>query len=217
MDEEVHIVPFNGMGPFATSLEYFYALRKSQNRAIKAQHGDDEQWATAAWILEQALLLMVVEEHTHGPFPLCHLDLHYNNILLDDDFNITGVIDWSDAQTVPLERFMISPEFVTFPGLSAEENSIIVAFRDKFAAALRMKESAVREMADGESCTVAPRMLADLLGTPLWNIVYRCTYSYHWRALSDARLVLRQTFGSSAKWEDFVAFYQNAPVNIKAH
>ena len=83
-----------------------------------------------------------------------------------------------------------------------------MAFRDKFAAALRMKESAVRAMADGESRTVAPRMLADLLGIPLWNIVYRYTYSYHWRAFSDARLVLCQAFGSSAKWEDFVAFYK---------
>jgi aminoglycoside phosphotransferase (APT) family kinase protein len=196
-NEEVHIVACNEMGPLTSSLDYFYMLRKSQNRAIKAQHGDDEQWATAAWILEQALPSMVVEDHIHGPFPLCHLDLHYNNILVDVDFNITGIIDWSYAQTVPLERFMISPEFVTFPGQSAEQNATIVKFRDKFAAALRIRESAD-----------AP-MLADLLGTPLWDIVYRCTYSYHWRALSDARLVLCQIFGGTAKWEDFVAFYKS--------
>ena len=185
----------------------------SENRAIKAEHGDDEQWATAAWILEQALPSMVVEEHIHGPFPVCHLDLHYNNMLLDDDFHITGIIDWSYAQSAPLERFMISSEFVTFPRLSVEQNATIVAFRDKFAAALRMRETAARKVADGNTCTP---MLADLLGTPLWDIVYRCTYSYHWRALSDARLVLRQIFGSSAEWEDFVAFYKTAPGNSKA-
>jgi hypothetical protein len=62
------------------------------------------------------------------------------NILVDDDFNITGIIDWSDAQTVPLECSMISPEFVTFPGLPPEKNATIVAFREKFGAALRMRE-----------------------------------------------------------------------------
>src|SRR5437588_10776973 len=99
---------------------------------MKPKHGDDEQCATAAWILEQALPSMVAEEHIHGPFPLGHLDWHYGNMLVDDDFNITGIIDWSDAQTVPLERFIISPEFVTFPGLSAEQNATIIAFREKF-------------------------------------------------------------------------------------
>ena len=103
------------MCSFRTSLEYFYALRRSQTWAIKAEHSGNEQWATAAWILEQALPSMVVEDHVYGPFPLCHVDLHHHNNLFDKDFNITGIIDWSGAQTVPLERFLASPEFATFP------------------------------------------------------------------------------------------------------
>jgi len=61
------------------------------------------------------------------------LRLDWNNTLVDDDFNITGIIDWSDAQTVPLERFIVSPEFVTFPGLSAAQSDTIVSFRKEFA------------------------------------------------------------------------------------
>lgn len=95
---------------------------------------------TAAWILEQALPSMVIEDSIHGPFPLYHTDLHFNNILIDENFNVTGIIDWSDSQTVPLENFLISPELDTFPGLSVEENAPIVAFRGKFAVALRERE-----------------------------------------------------------------------------
>ncbi|RDL39360.1 uncharacterized protein BP5553_03700 [Venustampulla echinocandica] len=207
--DELSIAPYNGSGPFSTSLEYFHNTRKKQTRAIKSAHGNDEQWSTAAWILEQALPAMVVEEYVRGPFPLCHMDLHYGNILVDDDYNITGIIDWSDAQTVPLERFIITPEFAMFPGLSDEKSAPSIAFREKFAAVLRTKELAARMIPDG------PPPIADMLGTPLWEIVYRCTYSYHWRALTDSRLVLRQMYGEDAKFEDFMTFYKNGPVNFK--
>ena len=207
--DELSIVPSDHGGPFSTSLEYFYSTRKSETRAIKAAHSNDEQWSTAAWILEQALPQMLVEEHVHGPFPLCHIDLHHGNILIDDDYHITGIIDWSNAQTVPLEIFTITPEFAMFPGVSDERSACSIAFRDKFAFALRTKELAARKTPDG------PPPIADMLGTPLWEIVYRCTYSYHWRALTDARLVLRQMYGADAMFEDFMTFYKNGPVNIK--
>lgn len=227
LDREACIISAHERGSFHTSLEYFYALRRDQTRAIKADHAGDEQWATAAWILEQALPSMVVEDHVYGPFPLCHVDLHHDNILFDEDFNITGIIDWSGAQTVPLERFLASPEFATFPGLSAEENAPIIAFRDKFAAALRGRELTTSRLvrsggsdgSDGSDrwcehgTTSSPTLISDLIGTPLWEIVYRCAYSFHWRAMSDARLVLRQIFGDAAKWEDFVAFHADGHVH----
>lgn len=221
-DAEISIIPAaQCTRAFHTSLEHFHALRRSQTRAILADHAGDPYWTTAAWILELALPSMVLDQHIHGPFPLCHVDLHYGNILFDQDFNITGIIDWSGAQTVPLERFLVSPEFATFPGLLAEENAPTVAFREKFKAALMGRElgapgeggvgDAGGEGGDGIS--TSPALISDLLGTPLWEIVYRCTYSFHWRALSDARLVLRQIFGDAARWEDFVAFRREGPVH----
>jgi hypothetical protein len=57
--------------------------------------------------------------------------------------------------------------------------------------------------------------MADLVGSPLWKIMYRCTYSYHWKALSDARLVLRQMYGAEAKFQDFVSYYKSGPVNFE--
>ena len=34
-------------------------------------------------------------------FPLCHPDLSVNNIYVDDDYNITFIIDWAFASSVP--------------------------------------------------------------------------------------------------------------------
>ena len=223
-EEEPSLIPIpNVGGPFSSSIEYFYALRKGHNRTIQAEHAGDKEWMTSAWVLEQALPSMVVEEFIHGPFPLCHMDLHYNNILIDDEFNITGIIDWSDSQTVPLERFLISPEFATFPGLSVEENAPIVAFRKKFAAALRDRERGddlpddkSRNEPKGKAVTLVnapPRFISDIIDTPLWEIVYRCTYSHPWRARTDGAMVLRQIFEGSVTWEDLMQYHDGGPLS----
>ena len=228
-EEEPSLIPIpNVGGPFSSSIEYFYALRKSHNRTIQAEHAGEKEWMTAAWILEQALPSMVIEDFIHGPFPLCHTDLHFNNILVDENFNVTGIIDWSDSQTVPLESFLISPEFVTFPGLSVEENAPIVAFRGKFAAALRERE---KERGDNDRfpddrvcnepnekviisrASAPPRFIADIIDTPLWETVYRCTYSHPWRARTDGALVLRSIFGGSVTWEDLIQFHDSGPLS----
>ena len=225
-EEQPSLIPIPDVGgPFSSSLEYFYALRKSHNRTIQAEHADDKEWMTAAWILEQALPSMVIEDFIHGPFPLCHTDLHFNNILIDENFNITGIIDWSDSQTVPLESFRISPEFVTYPGLSVEENAPILAFRGKFAAALRERERGnIGHVPDDQSCnepnekvisrvTAPKRFIADIIDTPLWEIVYRCTYSHPWRARTDGALVLRSIFGGRVTWEDLIQFHDSGPLS----
>ncbi|KAJ8126132.1 hypothetical protein O1611_g7507 [Lasiodiplodia mahajangana] len=38
---------------------------------------------------------------TEGPFPLNHMDLGTQNILVDKDFNFIAIIDWEFAQTAP--------------------------------------------------------------------------------------------------------------------
>ncbi|KAK1768897.1 kinase-like domain-containing protein [Phialemonium atrogriseum] len=42
----------------------------------------------------------------HGPFVLAHTDLRWSNIIVDEDLNIQGVIDWEWASTVPRQFFM---------------------------------------------------------------------------------------------------------------
>lgn len=67
-----------------------------------------------------------------GPFFLKHADDKGDHILIDDDFRITGIIDWSFARTVPsYEAFgpsLISANnnnlFTGKPGLSEEDRTL---------------------------------------------------------------------------------------------
>lgn len=47
----------------------------------------------------------------NGPFPLCHDDFLHSNIMVDENFNVTGIIDWEGACTVPWE-LVAFPEFL---------------------------------------------------------------------------------------------------------
>ena len=48
----------------------------------------------------------------NGPFPLCHDDFLHSNIMVDENsFDITGIIDWEGACTVPWELIAF-PEFL---------------------------------------------------------------------------------------------------------
>lgn len=118
------MLPFSVMGSpvgtLSTSLEYFYLFRRAQTNAILQEHRGQQEREAAAWLLEKSLTTITTEEQIYSPFPLCHLDLHFNNIIVDGDYNITGIIDWSNAQTVPIERFAINPEFIPPPAASVE-------------------------------------------------------------------------------------------------
>ncbi|ODM23515.1 hypothetical protein SI65_01104 [Aspergillus cristatus] len=67
-------------------------------------------------------------------FPLCHPDLSVNNIYVDDSYNITCIIDWEFASTVPEAMLLIPPGLLQ----SRDELSqdLIAAFRDGLSAAI---------------------------------------------------------------------------------
>lgn len=55
---------------------------------------------------------MTTGKHIYGTSPVFPLDLHFSKISVDEDYNITGIIHRRNAQTVPIERFTIIPEFI---------------------------------------------------------------------------------------------------------
>lgn len=58
----------------------------------------------------------------HGPFPLFHVDFGHNNIVVDDDYNVLGVIDWEHACAVPWERIYFPWSLSTVPAPMAPDN-----------------------------------------------------------------------------------------------
>ncbi|PYI20678.1 hypothetical protein BO99DRAFT_442037 [Aspergillus violaceofuscus CBS 115571] len=67
-------------------------------------------------------------------FPLCHADLSVNNIYVDDDYNITCIIDWAFASSIPESMLLAAP------GLPQYRDEIIsdlrTSFTDGFIAAM---------------------------------------------------------------------------------
>ncbi|PYH78086.1 hypothetical protein BO82DRAFT_367985 [Aspergillus uvarum CBS 121591] len=67
-------------------------------------------------------------------FPLCHADLSVNNIYVDDDYNITRIIDWAFASSIPESMFSdlrtsFTDGFIAaMPG--AVEKSLINSYRE---------------------------------------------------------------------------------------
>ncbi|KAJ5273607.1 hypothetical protein N7478_008732 [Penicillium angulare] len=104
--------------------------------SILRDHAGDNEWEAAARLLGSSVAAMFTEQNINGLFPLCHVDFHYNNVLVDDECNITGLVGWSNAQTVPLERFAIIPEFVAPPAAPIASKQAIASFRQTFVRAL---------------------------------------------------------------------------------
>lgn len=60
--------------------------------------------------LLQEMISSICAESSDG-FPLCHQDLRTGNIFVDDDFNVTCVIDWTFTSTVPVTTLLATPSF----------------------------------------------------------------------------------------------------------
>jgi isoamyl acetate esterase len=201
--EDIEVTSFHlwsydkATAPLATSLEYFYLSLQERNRAALRHRSTDytKEFETASWVLSQSLPNIVLEKAIYGPFPLCHVDLHHGNILFNERWEITGIIDWTGAQTVPWEHLALDPEGITFPGVSQDVNERIVSYREQVAAVI----------AERQRDTGVHSPLPELMGSQSAEITYRCILSKPWRALTDARLLVGLIYGSAVTFDDLVA------------
>ena len=97
-------------GPFDTAGDYLTAFAE-QNMALIA----DGQLFTAfpvnaylvfSFLKKKVLLLLTTENPLADAFYLKHVDDKGDHLMVDDDLNITGIIDWQMARIVPaIEAF----------------------------------------------------------------------------------------------------------------
>lgn len=185
-----------------TSLEWFYKDRQRDNREALGDHPDDPEWRTACWVLKAAAPHFIIEDRVHGPFPLCHIDLHRGNLLFDDDYNITGVIDWSNAQTVPMERLVVCPEFMTGPKAPDELNRMIRYFRALVRGHLQQLEKA-----EPSASKVPSTLLSDIFGSKRADIVWLSDSGFPRRALWEGRYVASMIYGDHVSWDQLMRVY----------
>ena len=219
-DQPVEIIPMDwhhSPGPLETSLEYFYNQRNGKDREVIALHPNDAEWLTAFWVLKTALAYTVIEDRVRGPFPLCHLDLHYGNLLFDDEYNLTGVIDWSNAQAAPVEQLSVCPELVVFPGLSEEKNRPIVEFKNLVIQFIKEIENG-KEKEDkcGAGKTPPPdqhlTLLSTYMASPSAELMHRQYMASLQGSLWAAKRIEKLIYGEHIVWEQLRMVYGCMPL-----
>ncbi|KAH7233705.1 kinase-like domain-containing protein [Fusarium tricinctum] len=200
-------------GPLETSFEYFYNQRQSENREAATAHEDDPDWLTACWVLKLSLCQIIVEDRARGPFPLCHLDLHYGNMLLDDEYNLKAVIDWSNAQAAPLEQLSVCPEFSISPALSDEQNKPARELKASVVRHLKDTESAQESKVtlnsldkDGASSLHLTR-LSDYLASRSSELALRQYLSSPVSLMLDSKGMAQLLYGDVITWEQLKDIY----------
>jgi len=104
--------PLPGLGgPFDTVVDFLQAwghTAKFYHPAAKiietcGSLADEISTSTTAFPRRIAELATRITVRNTGPFPLVHPDFGHNNIVVDDEYQILGVIDWEHACSMPWE------------------------------------------------------------------------------------------------------------------
>jgi isoamyl acetate esterase len=66
----------------SSSLDFFHAKTEETIKEAMRTYSNDPEWINSCWMVRFALNHFIILNRAYGPFPLCHLDLHYKNILL---------------------------------------------------------------------------------------------------------------------------------------
>ncbi|EGD96537.1 hypothetical protein TESG_03977 [Trichophyton tonsurans CBS 112818] len=118
------IGPIPGLGgPFDTATEYFRAWSATIQFPHPASFientcgnlGADIAKSTAEFPQRIGELAEMLPVRDSGPFPLRHIDFGHNNILVDDNYKVLGVIDWEHAFAAPWETVDFPLTLSTIP------------------------------------------------------------------------------------------------------
>ncbi|KAJ2985706.1 hypothetical protein NUW58_g5393 [Xylaria curta] len=128
------------------------------------------------------------------------------------------IIDWSNAQAAPLEQLSVCPEFVTFPGLSDEENRPILELKNLVLESLREREidqekrppldNLQADMALGPNLT----SLSTYMASKSAKVVHRQYMASPRGSLWAGKRVAKLIYGRSVTWEQLREVYGTVPL-----
>lgn len=190
------VAPPGTYSAYTTSSQFVHDIRTEQNELLLKNDTltfPKEDRELAACILLRAALGNLKREVQCGPFPLFHPDLHYNNILVDDQYNITGIIDWSGVMTVPQEVFAAVPGF-RCPPQSAEGAAYELCL-ELFIKALRQREHKLLHQGSW-------LIVSEMVGSDAAECINKSLErGMPWRGVPYAKHLLRLVFGGAATWD----------------
>ncbi|KAK0367855.1 hypothetical protein CLIM01_14789 [Colletotrichum limetticola] len=110
--------PVPGLGgPFNTATEFFkawaakatFGMTDEKLRTASGQYADEIIPSVSSFPKSISNLASKLSARDHGPFPLCHGDFGHNNIIVDDEYRVLGLIDWEASFAGPWEMFADFP------------------------------------------------------------------------------------------------------------
>jgi hypothetical protein len=130
---EIHISgmiieDYHRFGECSTATQ-FYRKRAEIYYERKLIEGNPDH-IVLAWLYDQAIAFFVQPNSDKGPFPLRHPDLNNCNILYDEDYTITGVIDWTATYASPWESFLTPPIEFRLPQFKPDKQLFIESFEN---------------------------------------------------------------------------------------
>lgn len=115
-------------GPFLNAVDYFAALGEAAFRRSSScdtnPPGDSSHFRRlGALVFIDIVQTTTLFQSSQAQYPLNHMDLGTQNILVDDDFNFLAIIDWEFAQTAP---WQVNHYPMPFPLLWSDEKIKII-------------------------------------------------------------------------------------------
>lgn len=128
------------LGPFNTLESSIRAMLAQQRRLIASGELSSlavDNYLSHRWRLD--MIPEVLSLHNHAGFFLKHFDDKGDHVLVDEDFNITGIIDWEFASVEPKALAFSSPcmlwpvgdFYAGSNGLSPEEMELAAIFEGR--------------------------------------------------------------------------------------
>jgi isoamyl acetate esterase len=170
-------------GPFSTAIDYFFTTRTIDYQETLKRHREDLDECFAAWLRLETAFAIVQLKFNNGPFPLYHPDFRLSNILFDEEYNITGVIDWSYAMTVPIEAFTNLQQDL----LSSDSHLLLTHLR--------------RHEAKLDSHTPLTNYLVDRGAAWRATVPLQCLTGVRAHRIEIAKELLHHLFGQDASWQ----------------
>ncbi|KAI9748398.1 MAG: hypothetical protein M4579_007235 [Chaenotheca gracillima] len=188
-------------GPWESSTSYYADLAENAMKECVAQGKPalQERPSFAIPVLFTHLMSLYGDaSNVKGPFGLANLDMGAHNLLVDDDFEIIGVIDFDGLMAAPIELI------AQFPGLTSLDREMPYTFetrplaleridrvRPKLAEYQKMIEAAEAKLGgvdkQGRSeCEEEAKFFGKLMLTDRTSIPYGLfSYQFHQKSVND--------------------------------
>jgi len=100
---------------YPTVLDYSVALANMRLTYEVLQVNAISDTFADMWLFRSLLPSLVLPEYNRGPFLLRNGRLRREIVFFDDNYQLTGIINWEWSRTVPIQAATMSPPFLTIP------------------------------------------------------------------------------------------------------